>query len=251
MGQNGSAGLRPTRTGKVIGVKASDIAALPIAASAAVRHRRLFHPTGVLATGFIERLAPPGQGMPIENGKVVGRVSKALGMPGPLPDAAGLAWRMAPGAFTASSWDVLLVTAGIAPVALASETANRMLLRPIISWSDASYSSLLPLRVNDELWWIRAHSATSVNGLGLSLDTIREQISNGLEFIIEQAHGTGDFAPLAALTLNKVSDDDDHHDIAFDPVLHTSPEVQIWPDWLRQLRQTAYRSSREGRDDEP
>jgi hypothetical protein len=26
--------------------------------------------------------------------------------------------------------------------------------------------------------------------------------------------------------------------------------VQIWPDWLRQLREVAYRSSREGRDDE-
>lgn len=232
-------------------MKASDIAALPIAAGAAFRHRRLFHPTGVLATGHIERLAPPGEGMPIENGQIVGRISKALGTPGPLPDAAGLAWRMAPGAFTASSWDVLLVTAGIAPVALASETANRMLLRPILSWSDAHYSSLLPLQVNDELWWIRASTTTPIDGHGLSLDTIRDHVPGGLEFHIEHARGTSDFTPLATLTLDKLSDDDNHHDIAFDPVLHTSPDVQIWPEWLRQLRQTAYRSSREGRDDEP
>jgi hypothetical protein len=120
-----------------------------------------------------------------------------------------------------------------------------------MSWSDANYSSLLPLRVNDELWWIRAHTATPIDGLGLSLDAIRNKIPTGLEFTIEQAHGTDEFTPLAKVTFDKVSEDSDHHDIAFDPVLHTAPDVQIWPDWLRQLRQTTYRSSREGRDGAP
>ena len=82
-------------------MKPSDLAGLPIAAGAALRHRRFFHPAGVLANGYIERLAPPGEGLPVESGAVVGRVSKAVGTPGTMPDAAGLAWRMPPAPFAA------------------------------------------------------------------------------------------------------------------------------------------------------
>ena len=40
------------------------------------------------------------------------------------------------------------------------------------------------------------------------------------------------------------------HDVAFDPVRHTAPDVAVWPDWLRNFRALAYASSREGRDAE-
>jgi len=43
----------------------SDVAALPIRLGAAMRHRRLFHPEGVLAEGTLERVAAPGEGLPI------------------------------------------------------------------------------------------------------------------------------------------------------------------------------------------
>lgn len=172
---------------------ASDLLTRPIRAGAALRHRRLFHPCGVLARGTLERLAPPGDGLPVESGTVVARVSKGVGTPGALPDFAGFAWRMSPGPFVATPWDVLLVSAGLG----AGNTVNRLLLRPVVSWSEAMYSSLMPLQHAGRLWW----------------------------------------------------EEQPDHDIAFDPVLHTAPDVRVWPRWLRDLRRLAYRSSRKGREE--
>lgn len=221
-------------------MKVFDLAAAPIAAGAALRHRRFFHPNGVLARGSIERLAPPRIGLPLESAEVVARVSKGLGTPGALPDAAGLAWRMPPAAFTPTPWDVLLVTA-----------ADRVLLRPVLSWSSAVFSSLMPLQYDGDngeaaLWWIRARMTTRIAGTGLSLAPVADRIRDvGVVFEIEQACGRSDFIPLARLALSEVLPPGD--DVSFDPVQHTVPGVRVWPRWLRNLRDVTYRSSREGR----
>jgi hypothetical protein len=231
-------------------MRASDLAALPIAAGAALRQRRLFHPSGVLATGSIERLAPPGEGLPVESGDIVGRISKAVGTPGALPDVAGLAWRMPPTAFAATPWDVLLATAGFGSSAF---VPNRMALRAVTSWSAAFYSSLLPLHYHDELWWIRASATAPIGGTGLSLQAVRQQINgDGIEFTVEQSCGTADFEPMATLRLTDVVSParEPDHDLAFDPVRHSAPDVRIWPEWLRSFREQAYRNSRKGRDAE-
>lgn len=186
----------------------------------------------------------------MESGDIVGRVSKAVGTPGALPDAAGLAWRMTAAAFAATPWDVLLVSAGFGSNA---SVPNRVALRAVTSWAQAHYSSLLPLQYHDELWWIRARALSTVGGVGLSLQSVRRRIDDtGLEFHIEQARGSGDFEPMATLRLSEVvpAADQDNHDVSFDPVRHTAPDVQVWPDWLRNLRAQAYQRSREGRDAE-
>ena len=67
-----------------------------------------------------------------------------------------------------------------------------------------------------------------------------------MEFDIEQAAGAGGLLPLARLTLRHVDPSND--DIAFDPILHIDPDVQLVPHWLSGFRRTAYRRSREGRD---
>jgi hypothetical protein len=223
-------------------VQTSDIAALPIRVGAAVRHRRLFHPDGALAEGILERIAPPDQGLPMESCDVIGRVSKAVGLHGALPDIAGLAWRIPPppDLRSCSPWDVLLASTF-------AGSAGRLILRPLSSWSGATFSSLMPLRFKGGLWWVRARLVTDIDAPGLSLDTIRHQIdSDGVEFDIEQAAGTGGFLPLAHLTLRHV--DPSRNDIAFDPTMHSDPEVQLAPRWLSNFRRAAYRRSREGRD---
>jgi hypothetical protein len=105
----------------------------------------------------------------------------------------------------------------------------------------------MPFGHEGGVWWIRARLTTEIQVAGLPLDAIRSHLrSTGVEFLIEQAAGTGDFLPLARLTLHRAHEED----ISFDPVLHTDPTVRPLPQWLTDFRRAAYRRSREGRDAE-
>jgi hypothetical protein len=222
-------------------VHVSDIAALPVRLGAAARnHRRLFHPSGVLAAGILERVAPADQGLPMQSCDVIARVSKGIGSPGATADIAGLAWRIPPPQDLRSCvpWDVLLAS---------TVAGSRVVLAPTRSWSRTTFSSLMPLRYDGGVWWIRARLTTQIGEPGLSLDTIRNQIdSGGIAFDVDQAPGTGRFTPLARLSLRHLDPSND--DIAFDPVLHSDEDVRLVPGWLADLRRAAYRRSREGRD---
>jgi hypothetical protein len=213
---------------------------LPIRLGASLRSRRLFHPDGVMAEGILERVAPPDEGLPMQSCDVIGRVSKGIGLRGPLPDIAGLAWRIPPPQDLRSCvpWDVLLAS---------TITHSRYLLAPVRSWSGTTFSSLMPLRFNGGIWWVRARLVTKIDEPGLSLDPIRNQIDSGeIAFDVEQAAGTGGFSPLARLILRHV--DPSRDDVAFDPVLHSDEDVRLVPGWLADLRRVAYRRSREGRE---
>ena len=126
---------------------------------------------------------------------------------------------------------------------------GRVLLRPMTSWPGATFSSLMPLGFRGGVWWVRARLATAIDAPGLSLDTFTDQISRGgIDFSIEQAAGTGDFRPLAQLSLNDILPPG--RDMAFDPILHTAPGVKLLPGWLVDFRRAAYRRNRRGRDAE-
>jgi hypothetical protein len=221
-------------------VHVSDLAALPVRLGAAVRGRRLFHPAGVLAEGILERVAEPDEGLPMKSCDVIARVSKGIGLPGALPDIAGLAFRIPPPPDLRSCgpWDVLLAS---------TFAGSRVILAPATSWSDATFSSVMPLRYRGGVWWLRARLVSDVSARGLSLDAVGDEIqSNGIDFDVEQAAGRGEFLPLARLTLRFV--DPSRDEIAFDPTLHSDPEVRLIPGWLSDFRRAAYRRSREGRD---
>lgn len=219
----------------------SDVIAVPLGVGSALRHRRVFHPLGVLAAGHIEQIAPIGVGLPIVSGEVLGRVSKAVGTPGALPDLIGLAWHMPPRDDATTPWDVLTVSAG-------SGLLSRFALRPTVAWSGTTLSTLMPLRTDDGWWWLSATLATPVEG-GLTLDAIRTAIDGGgVTFDVAQAHGTGPFEPLARLELTASIPTDEEHDVSFDPTRNTAPGVALGPAWLTSLRERAYRFSRHGRD---
>lgn len=220
----------------------SDIVTAPFQWVSALRHRRVFHPAGVLASGTIERLPGQGHGLPIDSCDVVARVSKGLGTPGALPDVVGLAWKMPAAAFPPTGWDVLLASTG-------SGLLTRIGLRPVTSWSGVTLSSLMPLRYQQQIWWIRARLITEIAARGVSLDTIRSHLDDdGLVFAIEQACGTGSFELLGRLTLNRSLPADEDHDVVFDPTIHSAQDVGLAPGWLSGLRRSAYDRSREGRD---
>lgn len=221
-------------------MQASDVAALPFRLGSALRNGRFFHPDGVLAEGILERTAPAGEGLPMQSCDVIARVSKGIGLPDTLPDIAGLAWRIPPPQDLRSCgpWDVLLAS---------TVARSRVILAPAGSWSGATFSSLMPLRFNGGIWWVRARLVTKIDEPGLALDTIRNQIDSGeIAFDVEQAMRTGGFRPLARLTLRHL--DPSRDDVAFDPILHCDDDVQLVPGWLADLRRAAYRRSREGRE---
>ncbi|UXA13751.1 phosphodiesterase [Mycobacterium sp. SMC-8] len=214
----------------------SDLTTLPLKAGAALRDKRVFHPTGVLCGGTVTRLAPAGEGLPLVSGDVIGRVSKGAGTPGALPDFAGLAWRML--ADADGPWDVLTVS-----------SAARVALRPVASWPAAPYSTLMPLGYRGGVFWLRAQLRTPPDGDGLSLSAISDRVRTGtIEFDVEQAHGTGPFANLARLTFDReLRAGDPGCDQPFDPTVRSGTEISLLPRWLTSLRRAAYRNSRQGR----
>jgi hypothetical protein len=224
-------------------VKASDVTALPFKLGAALRGRKFFHPSGVVAEGALERLAADDDGLPMASGPIVARVSKGVGLPGGLPDVGGLAWRMPATPDSDGGWDVLLAS-------VAGGAWSRVLLRPLASWSDATFSTLMPFEYAGRSWWLRATITTPIPEPGLRLNVIADHIArHGLDVDVEQAPGTEQFRPLARLRLREVTP---LREVSFDPVLNQGPPgVRLRPHWLTELRRAAYRDSRAGRDGTP
>ncbi|MBV8785352.1 MAG: phosphodiesterase [Mycobacterium sp.] len=220
----------------------SDLVSLPFQWGSAIRGKRFFHPNGVFAEGVFERLAPAGQGLPAPSSDVVARVSKATGTPGALPDFIGLAFRVAPTP-AGSPWDILLVTSG------SGVLARAVALRPAFSWSNQTLTSLMPLRYQGNNWWLRARTPADLNGSGLSLDSVRSRLKQGvIEIALDQARGARQFTPLGRLRLTSALDPGRGGDISFDPVVNTASGVSLYPSWLAHLRASSYERSREGRD---
>ncbi|BBZ36194.1 phosphodiesterase [Mycolicibacterium confluentis] len=221
-------------------MKASEVAALPFRAGAAIRHARLFHPDGVLCGGTLRRSAASGVGLPLADSDVVGRLSKGVGTPDGLPDFAGLAWR-AHAQGSAQPWDVLMVSA-----------TARLLLHPTGSWSSPTFSTLMPYGYRGGVFWLRAGLTAPGDLAGLDVDALRRHIAaDAIVFQIEQAQGRNSFEPLATLEFGRELDSSwPPEDVSFDPTLNTAPEVTLLPHWLAAVRRRAYRSSRQGRDAE-
>lgn len=222
-----------------------DLVAVPFQWGAAIRGKRFFHPIGVLAQGYLERLAPVGQGLPITPSEIVARVSKAGGTPAALPDFIGLAVRLTPPESAGKPWDILLVSAG------SGALSRAVALRPVTSWNGQTLTTLMPLHYQHNNWWLRARTPRDIEGLGLSLGNIRNRLQHGdIEITLDQACGTGHFTPLGRLTLTGLIDHEGHRDVSFDPVVNTASGVSLHPRWLADLRARAYRQSRDGRDAE-
>jgi len=215
----------------------SDLAAVPVQLGAAMRGRPLFHPIGIVVAGTLTRVAPACTSLPLQSTEVIGRISKGIGTIGALPDFAGLAWRMSQSGDPRALWDVLMVTA-----------AARVVPLPVTSWSDAVYSTIMPLHHQGESIWLRARMTSPDLGGGLSLDDLRRHIATEpIRFVIEQATGLRPFVELAVLSFDRQIDPGDQSRIAFDPTLHSHPEVQLSPRWLTGVRRWAYAASRRGR----
>ncbi len=235
----------PAQNGNPPPVNVLELVALPFQWGSAIRGKRFFHPIGVLATGFVERVAPAGRGLPIASSEIVARVSKATGTPGALPDFIGLAVRLPAPQPADTPWDVLLVSSG------SGVLSRALALRPATSWSGQTLTTLMPLHYQHNNWWLRARTSSDIGGTGLSLDGVRSKLErSNIDVALDQACGRGDFTPLARITLTTAIDAEDGQDVSFDPVLNTAAGVSLHPRWLADLRARAYQHSRDGREAE-
>ncbi|TNM37515.1 hypothetical protein FHP29_17020 [Nocardioides albidus] len=176
------------------------------------------HPDGEMYAG---RLVRPGSDTPIgvpwidENGEddVTVRVSRAIGLPGRLPDVHGLAVRLHQGA--GGDADLLLATTGWDPV-------TRHLLLP--AWNAHSpLTCLLPYR----------------SPVGPVVIGARPVDVRGYELC--WASVGGEWHVLGDLTLEMPLPD--ASEVDFDPVLNTVPGLEQYP-WVERLREQSYATAR-------
>ncbi|MDZ7918262.1 MAG: phosphodiesterase [Rhodococcus sp. (in: high G+C Gram-positive bacteria)] len=212
---------------------------VPFRALSAVRGARAFHPDGVSYNAELVRLVPDDSALPLYPCVVSVRVSKGIGVPAGLPDVAGVAIRLPPAVLGGVPWDIVLAGS-------ATGRFGRMVPWPSASWNAAHLSSLMPLKYEGRLWWLRARITAPTFG-GMRIDDVAHALEHDrVNILIEHAGGTGVFEPLA--TVHSMHPTSPVLEIAaFDPIRNCPPVVRPQPEWLRALRLSAYRNSRTGR----
>jgi hypothetical protein len=203
---------------------------------AAVRRARAFHPAGLVLHGELRRVADDLP-WPSEPVPVVARLSKGVGTPRRLPDALGLALRVASAG--EAPWDITLTTAGDGHV-------GRMVPRAATTWTGGGYSSLVPYRRADRLVWLGAWAETSSPRVPASLADLGSALVTGpLRFVLRTGREDGRWCDSAVLTVRRVLGDAPCP--AFDPVRNHPAGWDLHPRWLAGLRERAYAGSRTGR----
>lgn len=176
------------------------------------------HPDGELFHATVSRVGSPSpSGVPwvdtAGESPALVRVSRAIGLPEPLPDIAGLAIRVNPDERAA---DLLLASTGTGGL-------GRFVLLPRLPGSTGALTSLLPYRSGSGPLFFAA-------------------VPDGLRtFELRWAVGTGAWHTFALLHLGAVYTGDPV--VSFDPVLNVLPGLAHY-DVVRRLREPAYSAAR-------
>lgn len=182
------------------------------------------HPRGRLVRATLTRpgLTPPsGVRWLDETGidEVLVRVSRATGLPSPLPDIHGLAIRVPVAADRHA--DLLFATTGTGRL-------TRFVLRPALSAQDRPQTTLLPYRTPS----------------GPALLAALPEAKHRLRLAF--ASGSGQWRPFGVLALSESDTGDADPTVSFDPMLHTIPGLEPY-EWVRRLREGAYAEARRSR----
>ena len=130
-------------------------------ALSALRGKRIFHPDGdAYEATFTVPDRPARTGVALFDGpgerRAVVRVSRAAGLPEPLPDALGLAIRLLDAHGEGRHQDFLLITSADLPV------AHHLILPALGGFFGQSYSAILPYRVGGALRLVGAIPAVDL-----------------------------------------------------------------------------------------
>jgi hypothetical protein len=179
------------------------------------------HPRGSVVRGTLHRFGNgerTGAAWLDEAGddQVVVRVSRAVGLPSPLPDIHGLALRVpTPGG---GHGDLLLATTGLGRLTRFTLTAARSPYRRPLT-------TLLPYR--------------TPTGAVVVAAQFRDDTTVGLAW----ARGRGRWHAFAELVLQEDPVREDDRLLSFDPVRNTLPGLATYG-WVRRLREPAYATAR-------
>lgn len=188
--------------------------------------RKALHPRGEVVRARLRRggtAAGTGVEWLDESGvdDVVVRLSRSIGLPGPLPDVLGFAMRVPVG--TDRYGDVLLASTGTGAL-------GRFLLRPARSAQRATYSSLFPYRTAAGPLLVAAFANSDQSG----------------HFELAWARLTGPWIMFATLQLLDAPENAPDAALSFDPVLNVIPGLAPYK-WSRQLREFSYAAARRSR----
>jgi hypothetical protein len=188
------------------------------------RGRRIFHPRGDGFEAEIEVDRPQHRydGIPFlserRTYRGVARLSRAIGIPSPLPDLLGLAFRIE---LDSGPQDLLLVSSGRSP------GLRHLLLPTRGGYSANTYSSILPYRIDEELRMFGAEPA------------------GPLEYELGIAPLTGGWESFGWLRIRAALDPEVTENLKLNP-WNTTPGLEpAGP--LNGLRDPAYRGSQAGR----
>lgn len=232
-----------------------------------VRSPRPIHPTGVLVGGGIEPIVGRGVRSGVEwiddprPTRVVGRLSRGIGTPVPMPDIWGLALRLGDGASSEGAdgdgdgdgdsdsdghthGDVLLAAVGNLGVPW------RFVPVPRLSPHGVSFSTVMPYRADTGPVLIGARTlsgapaSASARGVGTEL----ARTPWVLELLWATPRGRWRAFATVSLTATTTVGGDapaDSPAVRFDPVLSPPPGARTYG-WTRALREPAYRVARRG-----
>lgn len=213
---------------RAFGPRAASLAGAALAAVTAGvaglrRTRKPLHPRGVVTHGVLRREgASTKTGVPWldEPGvdDVLVRRSRAVGLPSSVPDIHGLAMRMPT---ATGSFDLLLASTGLGRLTRFLLTSSRSpWARPL--------TTLLPYR--------------SPRGPVL----LAAEHSSETQLELWVASPWGPWSRFARLKLSPEIDMRAEAAVNFDPIANTTPGLENY-DWVRRLRQPAYRTARRSR----
>lgn len=198
------------------------------AAAARLRHAKPLHPTGraydarVRRAGTGDRYGAPWLDRPGED-RGLARLSRAVGLPGGVPDVLGLALTF--DGPDGVRHDLLLASTGLGAL-------GRFVLRPRRDPFASAYTSLLPYASSRGPLLLAAVPALGHPG---PLPAFRLLV----------ARLAGRWREFGSLDLSERAGPDPDPPVRFDPILHPLPGLAYYPALVR-LREPAYAAARHG-----